>query len=180
MGTSQSFYNILGTDLTQTQIKNGLEKQQIQGPVALARSDASPWLLLFEENLCEGYTASSEDARKISEAFDAPVAAFALFDSDVLYVSYADHKNSILFDCEKPNGEEIEEEDAALYEADFPAFLYEYCREEDQQKLRDIWAAPDYVFADDRLRDLCKVLHMETLFSAAERHLPKGFYWVDC
>lgn len=127
---------------------------------AIAYRPDVKWLPLFETNICEGCTASSRDAMELSELFGAPVFAFSIFDSDVLFVSYCDAERGICYDYAKPNYEEFEDYDADQYSTEFPDFLAEFC---DRAELEAVWDNPDEVFADDRLEKLCQLMQMDLL-----------------
>ena len=136
----------------------------------IAYSESAMWLPLFEETLCEGYIASSRDAGELSELFGAPVMAFAIFDSDILFVSYSDAANGTAYDYAKPNSEGFEEFDAERYSTAFPEFLLEFCGREE---LKAAWDKPGEVFADDRLGRISQLLQMELLYDGS--HLPDGY-----
>lgn len=136
------------------------------------RPDAK-WLPLFEENLCEGYNASSRDAGKLAKTFGAPVLAFSIFDSDILFVSYAAPEKGISVDYAKPNFEGFEEYDMDQYQEAFPQFLCVYGEE---TALRDAWKGEE-VFADDRMAKLCELIGAQVLYDSSE--LPQGFQWIE-
>lgn len=135
------------------------------------RPDAR-WLPLFEERLCEGYTASSRDTDRLARQFSAPVLAFSIFDSDILFVSYSDPENDIRVDYAKPNWEGFEEYDMDLYQEEFPAFLCAYA---DEAALREAWEGEE-VFADDRMHKLCGLIGAQVLYDSQD--LPEGFLWL--
>ena len=136
------------------------------------RPDAK-WLPLFTESLCEGRIASSRDAAKLAETFGTPVLAFSIFDSDVLFVSYADPGRQILEDYAKPNVEGFEEYDGDQYQQEFPRFL---CAYGEEATLREAWEGEE-VFADDRMAKLCEAIGAQLLYDADE--LPAGFRWIE-
>lgn len=127
----------------------------------IAYSPNAKWLPLFETTLCEGYTAYSKEAAQLSKLFCAPVLAFSIFDSDVLFVSYSDVEKGIQYDYAKPNIEEFEEFDTNQYSTEFPEFLVQFC---DRSELQSIWNKPDEVFADDRLKKLCQLMQIDLLY----------------
>lgn len=141
----------------------GMIQPQRKGAVIAYRLEAQ-WLPLFETALCEGYTASSKDAMRLSKLFQAPVLAFSLFDSDVLFVSYGDAEKEICYDYAKPNFEEFEEYDVERYSTGFPDFLTEFCS---KTELKAIWNRADEVFADDRLEKLCRLMQIDLLYDGA-------------
>lgn len=142
---------------------------QLPSPMIAYREDA-PWLPFFDLNICDGYNASSKDARRLSKAFGVPVLAFSIFDSDVLMVSYSDAAQNIAYDYAKPNFPEMEEYDTGLFQAEFPQFLLELCPKTPEATLRAIWDG-DEVFADDRMYKLGEVLGL----SPIDTEVPEGF-----
>lgn len=151
------------------QVDPSLFEEGPPSPMVAYRPDA-PWLPFFEERLCEGYNASSNDARRLSQNFKAPVLAFSLFDSDLLLVSYCDAAQEIRYDCAKPNFAEMEEYDTELYKAEFPRFLTELCPGVPEDALREIWDAEEDS-ADDRMEKLCAALRLVSIY----RRVPDGF-----
>lgn len=143
--------------------------QGIPSPMVAYREDA-PWLPFFDVKKCEGYNASSRDARRLSKAFGAPVLAISIFDSDILFVSYSDAAKKIAYDYAKPNIEGMEEYDTGLFQTEFPQFLVDLCPDGSEEKLREIWGA-DEVFADDRMYKLGEILGL----SPINVEVPKGF-----
>ncbi|MBO5035066.1 MAG: hypothetical protein J6C43_05600 [Oscillospiraceae bacterium] len=141
--------------------------------VGLAYRPDARWLPLFEENLCEGYNASSRDAGKLAKTFGAPVLAFSIFDSDILFVSYADPEKGISEDYAKPNFEGFEEYDMDQYQEAFPQFL---CAYGDEAALREAWEGEE-VFADDRMAKLCELIGAQVLYDGSK--LPQGFQWIE-
>lgn len=139
----------------------------------IAYRDGEEWLPYFESDLCEGYTASSEDAGKLSAAFDAPVLALSVFDSDVMFLSYADVARNIAYDYAKSNFEECEEYDDERYSTELPEFLIEFCGEDQRERLREIWEEPDLIFAEDRILHLTELLKIPIAEWAEE--MPEGF-----
>lgn len=136
------------------------------------RSDAK-WLPLFEENLCEGYNATSRDTAKLAKTFGAPVLAFSIFDSDILFASYADPEKGIFEDYAKPNFEGFEEYDMDQYQQGFPQFL---CAYGEEISLREAWEGEE-VFADDRMAKICELIGAQVLYDGEE--LPDGFQWIE-
>lgn len=160
-GTRSPFGEMLGYD----------RSSQRKGPALAYRPDAK-WLPLFEENLCEGYNASSRDTGKLAETFGAPVLAFSIFDSDILFVSYAAPEKGISEDYAKPNFEGFEEYDMDQYQEAFPQFL---CAYGEESELREAWEGEE-VFADDRMTKLCELIGAQVLYDGSE--LPQGFQWI--
>lgn len=141
----------------------GMKGQPQGNRAVIAYSPDAKWLPLFETTLCEGYTASSKDAARLSKLFNAPVLAFSIFDSDVLFVSYSDVKKGIYYDYAKPNFKEFQEYDTDQYSTEFPDFLTKFC---DKSELKSIWNNPDEVFADDRLEKLCRLMQIDLLYDS--------------
>lgn len=151
------------------------KRPQLPSPVVAYRPDA-PWLPFFDVDICVGYNASSRDALRLSEAFGVPVLAFAIFDSDILFVSYCDAAKNISYDYAKPNLEGIMDEyDTGVYQAEFPQFLLDLCPKISEEALREIWDG-DEVFADDRMGKLCQVLGAVPFFC---EEIPEGFETVS-
>lgn len=140
----------------------------------IAYRDGEEWLPYFETGLCEGCAASSEEAGKLSAAFGAPVLALAVFDSDVMTLSYADAANAVTYDYAKPNFDGFfEEYDQELYSTELPEFLLGFCGAEQRDRLREIWEEPDLVFAEDRILRLTELLQIPIAEWAEE--MPEGF-----
>lgn len=139
---------------------------------AAFRPDAA-WLPFYQTRLCDGRILSSADLGQLSQAFRTPVLSFAVFDSDVLFVSYRDSETGELFDYAKPNWEEYEEYDAETYRLGFPEFLAGLCPPGGAEKLRDIWDAEED-FAEDRMGKILEVLGTDFIDPEAEC-FPKGF-----
>lgn len=139
------------------------------------RTDA-PWLPLWQTWLCDGKVLSSGDLGKLSKAFQTPVLSFALFDSDVMFVSFQDAAAGTAFDYARLPFEEYEEYDDEIYQLGFPEFLAELCPPERREELRNIWEEDDEdeVFADDRMWKLMELLGMEAIDPGAEQ-FPEGF-----
>lgn len=148
------------------------QKFREKGPVLAYRPDAK-WLPLFEENLCEGYIASSRDAEKLAKTFGTPALAFSIFDSDILFASYADPEKQLRADCAKPNIEGFDEYDTEQYKEEFPQFL---CAYGEEAALRAAWEGEE-IFADDRMEKLCELIGAQVLYDASQ--LPQGFQRLD-
>lgn len=164
-------------ELAQQEIKKDQERYggmmfsrpELPSPMVAYRPDAA-WLPFFEVDTCEGYNASSRDARKLSKLFGAPVLAFSIFDSDILMVSYSDAAEKVEYNFAKPNIEGMEEYDTQLFQNELPAFLLDLCPALTKEKLTEIWEA-DEVFADDRMYKLGEVLGL----SPINGEVPEGF-----
>ncbi len=96
-------------------------------------------------------------------------------DSDVLFASYRDKEKGTAADCARPNcpGREEELYDTERYKAEFPAFLLEYCRETDHERLRRIWDSREYACAEDRMEDICRLMGAEVIYGPGS--MPEGF-----
>lgn len=136
----------------------------------------APWLPLWQTWLCDGMVVSSRDLGRLSEVFGTPVLAFALFDSDVLFVSYRDDATGEAYDYARLPFEDYEEYDDEIYQLGFPEFLARLCPPEGREALRRIWVEDneDDVFADDRMWKLMDLLGMEAIDPEAEQ-FPEGF-----
>lgn len=158
------------TELTQRRFDSIFgARPKLPSPMIAHRPDA-PWLPFFNVDICEGYNASSRDARKLSRLFGVPVLALSVYDSDILFVSYSDAAKGAEYDYAKPNSEWMEEYDMETFRNEFPAFLLELRPTLTEEKLREIWEA-DEVFADDRMYKLGKVMGL----SPINGKVPEGF-----
>ena len=149
-----------------------LGRNTMESRPAVAYSENARWLQLFEEHLCEGTNASNGDLTMLHSVFDAPVLAFSIFDSDVLLISYIDSEKRICSHA-KQNIGEFDEAEKEGFSTDFPEFLLAYCDKERHDKLRDIWGSEGYVFADDRMRDICTMLDIAMVYQSNE--IPEGY-----
>lgn len=155
---------------------HGAMERGDKGPQLGFRGDAD-WLPFWHTGVCEGSVRSSRNLRKLSEAFQTPVLAFALFDSDVLFVSYRDDATGAAYDYARlPPWEGYEEYDQEIYQLGFPEFLADLCPPERREELRAVWEtdSEDDVFADDRMWRLMELLGMEAIDPEAEQ-FPEGF-----
>lgn len=144
-------------------------RPQLPSPM-IGYCENAPWLPFFDVAKCEGYNASSKDARRLSKAFGTPVLAISIFDSDILLVSYSDAAKKIDYDYAKPNIEGMEEYDTGLFQTEFPQFLVDFCPDGSEEKLKEIWNG-DEVFADDRMYKLGEVLGLAPI----NAKVPEGF-----
>lgn len=146
---------------------------------AVAYREDAGWLPYFITELCDGHIVSSRELVRTSEQFAAPVLAFAVFDSDILFLSYCDGEKQVFYDYVKPNCPEMEEYDQEVYQEGLPAFLLSLDGEDnvqrlgDLQRLKDIWDEEDMVFADDRMHNLLQFLGMQVIYD--ENDIPEGF-----
>nr|WP_325185706.1 hypothetical protein [uncultured Oscillibacter sp.] len=160
--------------LQQLQAMYEAERQEaasLRSPSLAYRRD-TPWLPYFEMRLCDGSIADSRAAKKLSRQFGAPVLVMALFDSDILFLSYADAAGSTVCDYAKPNFEEMEEYDTDLYSTEFPEILLRLFANTDAAAVRDIWDGEE-AFANDRLEKLCQLLGLPLLGEGCP--MPEGF-----
>lgn len=151
---------------------------QSHGVIAF-REDAR-WLPYFITGLCDGHIVSSEELEGTSEQFRTPVLAFALFDSDDLFVSYCDAAEQTFYDYAKPAFPEFKEYDTEVYQEGLPMFLLSLDggdniqRMEDIQRLKNIWDEKNEdLDADDRMHNLLKFLDMQVIYD--ENDIPEGF-----
>lgn len=146
---------------------------------AVAYRENAKWLPYFITELCDGHIVSSKELVRTSEQFETPVLAFAVFDSDILFVSYCDGEKQIFYDYVKPNCPEIEEYDPEMYQEGLPAFLLSLDGEDkvqplgEVQRLKDIWDEEDMAFADDRMYTLLEFLDMQVIYDQDD--IPEGF-----
>lgn len=140
----------------------------------VAYREGTKFFPYFEVDSCEGYTASSRDNDMLARQFSAPVLSFSVVDSDALLASYSDPQRGVQKDCARADSPEVAEElyDTEIYRAEFPDFLLAYCDEADQGKLQDIWES-HYVFAEDRMRDIGRLMGVEFLYD--EEEMPEGY-----
>lgn len=154
------------------------EDKGAKGPQAGFRPEAQ-WLPFWHTRMCEGSIQSSRNLRRLSEVFQTPVLAFALFDSDVLFVSYRDNAAGEAYDYARLPFEDYEEYDDTVYQLGFPEFLAQLCPPDRREELRRIWEEDneDDVFADDRMWRLMELLEMEVIDPEAGQ-FPEGFLRV--
>ena len=161
------------------EIMRQLDKSGQSNRAVIAFRPEARWLPYFETWLCDGNIVSSKDLQEVSEQFGTPVLAFALFDSDILFVSCCDAERQAFHDFVKPNYPEMEEYDTEIYQEGLPTFLLSLGgddniqRLEDIQKLKDIWDEEDLAFADDRMHNLLQFLGMQVIYD--ETDIPEGF-----
>lgn len=158
---------------------HGVMEREDKGPQVGFRADAA-WLPFWHTGVCDGSIRSSRNLRKLSEAFGTPVLAFALFDSDVLFVSYRDDAAGDAYDYARLPWEGYEEYDDETYRLGFPEFLTDLCPPERREELRTVWETDreDDVFADDRMWRLMEVLGMDAIDGRAGV-FPEGYEAVE-
>lgn len=154
---------------------HGAMEREEKGPQVGFRADA-PWLPFWHTGMCEGSVRSSRNLRRLSEAFGTPVLAFALFDSDVLFVSYRDDAAGTAYDYAKTNYNGYDEYDVETYQTGFPEFLAELCPPGSRPRLEEIWSGEE-VFADDRMYKLLELLGAEVIDPGAECY-PEGYEMI--
>ena len=161
------------------EIMRQMDKSGQDNRAVIAFQPEARWLPYFETWLCDGNIVSSEDLQEVSEQFGTSVLAFAIFDSDILFVSYCDAERRVFYDFVKPNYSEMEEYDTEVYQEGLPSFLLSLDGEDnvqqmgDLQRLKDIWDEEDMVFADDRMHNLLQFLGMQVIYD--ENDIPEGF-----
>ncbi len=129
---------------------------------------------VFATHLCEGYNAGSRDCESLYKIFRAPVLAFSVFDSDAAFVSFFDGRARGDF-ARVPEG--YEEYDSEHYSAAFPDFLLELCPPESRDEVRRIWDDPDWVFADDKVSEITRLLGVPMLIDADPNRGPGTEGW---
>lgn len=171
----QSFFTLLQQFMTPEMMKQAeAERKQMESlfqhtqrggtpKAALAYSDNVQWMPLFIESLCDGHIVCSKELKRLSQQFHTPVFAFAIYDSDALFISYCDDKKDIIYDYIKPNFQEFEEYDSSLYQSDFPQFLLNLCDTTKHETLLNIWNELNEYFAEDRMEKLAELLEMKVL-----------------
>lgn len=142
----------------------------------LAYREDLRWIPLFVESLCDGHIVCSEELRKLSQTFRTPVFAFAIYDSDALFVSYCDETRGILYDYIKPNFQEFAEYDSDVYFNEFPQFLLDLCNAAQQERLLSIWNEANVNCADDRMEKLAELLEMKVCHDFSSDS--SGFQWI--
>lgn len=143
-------------------------------PEAAFRADAE-WIPLWVSRLCDGYILSSKDLKQLSELFQTPALGIALYDSDVLFVSYYDAAADTAFDCAKLPWEDFEEYDDQLYQTDLPRALTGLFPPERQKALQTFWEKEDEEKdAVDKMDELLALLGTDLIDPIAE-HVPQGF-----
>lgn len=165
MGTTMSFYNILNNGFTPEQLQKIISPLTKGGVIGYNAS--SKWLPFFEANRCEGYIASSKDAKELSQVFGTPVLVFSIFDSDILLVSYSNAAKNVVCNYVKPN---FDDPEMGLHSTVFPECMLDFCN---QDKLKEIWEEPDVVFADERMEKICKLIEVKLLYHPD--YMPEGF-----
>lgn len=154
----------------------GREDRSLRERTVVAYCETAKWLPFFELNLCEGHIASGRDVKKLYRIFDAPVLSFAVFDSDVMFVIYWDGKSNRPLYYAKPNYIDFDEYDKATYSTELPAFIRDFCADDASDRLESIWESTAYSFAEDRLNDICALMHAKPLFDSGD--IPKEFQGV--
>lgn len=162
---SQMYRKLGGSDESLALLKHLIKTNNVSNEDSIiAYCETAKMFPFYDTERCEGCTASSIDNDILAQYFKAPILSFSVMDSDILFVSYRDREAEVGIDCVKPNCPDMEEYDMSLYKQQFPDFLLEYCDMADRQKLRDVWESEEYVFADDRMRDICKLIGAEVLY----------------
>ena len=152
--------------------QNGLNRNPV-----IAYNKTAKWFPFFETNLCEGSIAIIDDLKLLSRIFGVPVLAFSVCDSDILLVSFTDQKNMVEYNHAKPNISNFQEFDVEVYKTVFPSFLLDFCDNNDHKKLAEIWNSDQYIFAEDRMTNMCAILGISVLDN--DREAPDGFCIID-
>lgn len=173
MGTTMSFFYVKREGRTPVELGRLLAGRGKGGfPLFLGYRADMDWLPCFEADLCEGNIMGSRMCADYSTLFGAPVLSFALFDSDVLYLSCADQRTGVKWDYAKANFED-EEGYTEGYTQAFPKELLTLFPESDGETLRAVWDREEEVFADDRMCDLLRCLGLPAVYGAEE--FPDGY-----
>ena len=183
MGTTMAFYQIQNRNFTQNELKDIMgqtfgytdrddEDDSLDCPTILYQESAK-WLPFYDEDICEGYIASHEDAMKLSIIFSTPVLAFSVFDSDILFVSYADTNKNIHYNYAKPNIDGYDEFDIDLYKTAFPTFLLDFCLAKEKEAFDEIWNGEE-VFSENRMECLCELIGATPVYD----EIPEGFQGI--
>ena len=98
----------------------------------------------------------------LEEMFGSPVIALAVFDSDAAFVSV--YANGELYRYVHADEFMLEEFEFEEYEPTIPAELISYV---DKEELQKIWSG-DYIFAEDLLQDIAKLLNTFLVFDENE------------
>jgi len=162
-------------------IKQHISRQEKQNclnrsPV-IAYNKTAKWFPFFDANLCEGSIAIIDDLKLLSKIFGVPVIAFSVYDSDCLFVSFADQKNMVDYNHVKPNTSDFQAYDVEVYKTVFPTYLLDFCDNNDHKKLTEVWNSDQYIFAEDRMINMCAILRISVLYNDSEA--PDGFYIIS-
>ena len=106
------------------------EDDSLDSPTIRYQENAK-WRLFYDEDVWEGYIALHENAMQLSIICSTPVLAFSVFDSDILFVSYADTNKNIHYNYAKPNIDGYDEFDIDLYKTAFSRFLLDFCLDDE-------------------------------------------------
>ena len=177
MGTNGGYFGITNNGISYEELQNQLCKVAQEDDAVIAWNPDAKWLPYFDESFYENISPNPKGAKHLSEKLGFPVLIFSIFDSDVLFLYYCDAKSEIMESRSKSNAGPVwaafvkEPAEASFFPSeDLPDFLLPLC---DGKKLREVWEREDYIFADDRLRDLCKLLNSEPIEDFD--NLPEGF-----
>jgi len=131
------------------------------------------WLPFYMESMCDGCNATDNDLKRLSMTFDAPILAFSIYDSDILFISFVEAKSDIICNHAKPNYDSFTDYDVDLYKKGFPVFLQDFCDKEKHHLLVDTWNSTGYAFAEDRMSDIQKILGITAIYN--DQEAPEGF-----
>lgn len=132
-----------------------------------------PWLPYFNTSLCDGNITRSEELQSAAEVFETSVLALAVYDSDILCVSYYDVETKQGYDYIKSNLNCFDEFDEDTYLDEFPEFLLDLCGRDQAKRLRELWEEP-LSFADDRMVNLAFLLGTRPLYDETLQQM-EGF-----
>lgn len=128
---------------------------------SLLHNHNTNWLQLFSENETDEPIVSSDDIIAISMRFSATVLTFSVFDSDIITASLYNPNTLSLetheLSCYGQSDVYIEPDDYGV-----PEFLLEICDADKRNDLSAIWYSNKYIFAEDKLQDLCNLLGLRT------------------
>lgn len=177
MGASESYWGIINNGISYKQLQNHIYKAFQKDNAVLAWNPDAKWLPYSDDSFYGTFSVDLDGAKRLSKKLDAPILIFSIFDSDVLFLYYCDAKAGVLESRAKSNvgpAWSVFVEDPAeanfFPSEDLPDFLLPFC---DEKKLKEVWERDDYIFADDRLTDLCKLLNSEPIEDFD--NLPEGF-----
>lgn len=177
MGTFGGYFGILSDGLTKEQLRERLGRLPPEDDAAFIWKEGARWLPYGDDTLGDTVSPDPQGALALSRKLDAPALVFSLFDSDVLFLYYSDARAGISQQYARANSglfREVlgvpPEEMTGGPREDLPEFLLPYL---DGKKLQKLWKREDYVFADERLADLCGLLGSAPLDDPD--NLPEGF-----
>jgi len=176
MGKSGDYIGMLNNGVLYEELQNRLGKVVQEDDAIVAWKPDAKWLPYCDGSFCEPFGVGLKSAKQLSEKLGFPVLSFSVLDSDVLYLYYCDAISGVMGSWAKANVGPVwsmfseDPADASFFPSeDLPDFLLPFC---DEKKLREVWES-HYIFADDRLYDLCKLFNSEPIDDFDD--LPEGF-----